>query len=131
MAVDTPRGPLYARLTASGGSSGARVVRDDERPSGARSAIRVGGAPAADGPPRGPSGPLGAPQRPDGTQGPRHPQRAADGRTAPPPAPEQLTLPAELLAAMALPVPIPSARRRGRRVVSTPDISNYQPEENR
>ncbi|MFE9003149.1 hypothetical protein ACFYOY_13550 [Streptomyces sp. NPDC007875] len=45
-------------------------------------------------------------------------------------APVQLALPPELLAAMLLPVPIPSARRRGRPVRSVPDISNYQPEEN-
>ncbi|MFD8088695.1 hypothetical protein [Streptomyces malaysiensis] len=43
----------------------------------------------------------------------------------------QLALPPELLAAMLLPAPIPSARRRGRPVRSVPDISNYQPEENR
>ncbi|MGY0062788.1 hypothetical protein ACWY4P_40685 [Streptomyces sp. LZ34] len=48
---------------------------------------------------------------------------------APPPTPEQLTLPAGLIAAVLLPVPIPSARRRGRPVHSTPGISNYQPEE--
>lgn len=46
-----------------------------------------------------------------------------------PPIPVQLALPPELLAAMTLPAPIPSARRRGRPVRSTPDISNYQPEE--
>lgn len=45
--------------------------------------------------------------------------------------PVQLALPPELLAAMTLPAPIPSARRRGRPVRSTPDIANYQPEENR
>ncbi|MEU7240273.1 hypothetical protein [Streptomyces sparsogenes] len=53
---------------------------------------------------------------------------AADRRDQP--APEQLTLPAELLAAMTLPVPIPSRRRRGRRVHDLPDIANYQPEGN-
>lgn len=47
-----------------------------------------------------------------------------------PPTPTQLALPPELLAAMLLPDAIPSARRRGRPVRSTPDISNYQPEEN-
>ncbi|WP_275558563.1 hypothetical protein [Streptomyces sp. 5-6(2022)] len=47
-----------------------------------------------------------------------------------PETPVQLTLPPELLAAMALPAPIPSAQRRGRPVRSVPDISNYQPEEN-
>lgn len=130
MDADAPRGPLYACLSASGGDSGARVVRGGERPSGARSAIRVGGVPAADTPPRGSSGPVSAPQRPDGAQDPRHPQRAADGRVADPPAPVQLTLPAELLAAVLLPVPTPSARRRGRPVHSVPDISDYQPEEN-
>ncbi|WP_458089375.1 hypothetical protein [Streptomyces malaysiensis] len=41
----------------------------------------------------------------------------------------QLTLPPEFLAAMLLPAPIPSARRRGRRIDTTPDISNYQTEE--
>lgn len=42
-------------------------------------------------------------------------------------APVQLTLPPELLAAMLLPAPIPSARRRGRPVHCLPDIANYQP----
>ncbi|MGW7617362.1 hypothetical protein ACWGLG_16150 [Streptomyces antimycoticus] len=46
-------------------------------------------------------------------------------------APEQLPLPPELLAAMLLPAPIPSERRRGRPVRSVPDIANYQPKENR
>ncbi|WP_445520501.1 hypothetical protein [Streptomyces sp. NEAU-174] len=51
-------------------------------------------------------------------------------RTAPPSAPVQLTLPPELLAAMLLPAPIPSARRRGRRIHCLPGIATYQPEEN-
>ena len=37
-----------------------------------------------------------------------------------------LALPGALLAAMRIPDPIPSARRRGRPVHSTPDIANYQ-----
>jgi hypothetical protein len=86
---------------------------------------------AADTPSRVSSSPQGAPQRPDGAQGPRDPQRPAGARTAPPSAPEQLTLPADLIAAVTLPVPIPSARRRGRRVHHLPDIDRYQPEENR
>ncbi|MGW7658501.1 hypothetical protein ACWGMA_08315 [Streptomyces asiaticus] len=44
-------------------------------------------------------------------------------------APVQLTLPEALLAAMRIPAPIPSSRRRGRSVCGTPDIANY-PEEN-
>ncbi|WP_438479189.1 hypothetical protein [Streptomyces asiaticus] len=47
----------------------------------------------------------------------------------PPSAPVQLTLPPGLLAAMLLPAPIPSARRRGRPVHNVPDIANYQTEE--
>lgn len=43
----------------------------------------------------------------------------------------QLALPDALLTAMTLPAPIPSARRRGRRVHSLPDIDRYQPEETR
>ncbi|MGW4075948.1 hypothetical protein ACWELB_20960 [Streptomyces asiaticus] len=48
-----------------------------------------------------------------------------------PETPVQLTLPPELLAAMLLPAPIPSARRRGRRIRTLPDISNYQPTNSR
>lgn len=62
---------------------------------------------------------------------PNRPQAGSQGLDLDdPPTPVQLTLPPELLAAMTLPAPIPSARRRGRPVRSTPDISNYQPEEN-
>ncbi|MGK3107933.1 hypothetical protein [Streptomyces sp. WAC05858] len=43
-----------------------------------------------------------------------------------PDAPMQLTLPEALLAAMRIPDAVPSARRRGRPVHSTPDIANYQ-----
>ncbi|MEU1663621.1 hypothetical protein ABZ547_08395 [Streptomyces sparsogenes] len=57
------------------------------------------------------------------------PSTAADRRDQP--TPEQLTLPVELLAAMTLPTPIPSRRRRGRRVHDLPDIANYQNQENR
>ncbi|OMI34440.1 hypothetical protein [Streptomyces sparsogenes] len=79
-----------------------------------------------DTPPRGYSGPQGAPQRPDDAQDQPPAQRAAESHAG---LPEQLTLPAELIAAVLLPVPIPSARRRGRRVHHLPDIANYQPEE--
>ncbi|MGW3427985.1 hypothetical protein ACWDHW_08510 [Streptomyces melanosporofaciens] len=41
----------------------------------------------------------------------------------------QLALPPELLAAMTLPAAIPSARRRGRDIGNTPDISNYRSKE--
>lgn len=126
MPAGTPCGPLYACLGASGGGSGARVASGGGRSSGARSAGRVGATPAADTPSRGSSGPQSAPQRPDAAQDPRTPQRAAESRTA---APVQLALPPEFLAAVLLPTPIPSARRRGRPVHSTPDISNYQPKE--
>ncbi|MBI0296318.1 hypothetical protein JBE04_18070 [Streptomyces sp. PRKS01-29] len=51
-----------------------------------------------------------------------------DTPTEPAP-PVQLTLPPDLIAAVCLPVPIPSARRRGRPVTALPDIANYQPEE--
>lgn len=86
MVADTPCGPLYARLSVSEGDFGARAVGGAERPSGGRSAGRVGGAaptmPAAHAPPRGHSGTQSAPQRPNGTQEPRGAKRPADGRTA-------------------------------------------------
>lgn len=69
------------------------------------------------------------PSRPKATLMNAIPGAVADRRGQP--TPEQLALPPELLAAMTLPAPIPSARRRGRPVHSTPDISNYQPEETR
>jgi hypothetical protein len=83
---------------------------------------------AADTPLRDSTVPLGAPRHPDAAQDSQPPQRPAGARTADPPTPVQLALPPELLAAMTLPAPIPSARRRGRPIRSTPDISNYQPE---
>ncbi|MFF6847082.1 hypothetical protein [Streptomyces antimycoticus] len=43
----------------------------------------------------------------------------------------QLTLPEALLAAMRIPDPIPSSRRRRRPVCDTPDIANYQTQEAR
>ena len=78
---------------------------------------------AVDTPPRGSMAPLSVPQPSDATQGQPPAQRAADGPTADP---QQLTLPPELLAAMLLPAPIPSARHRGRRIDTTPDIDTYQ-----
>ncbi len=83
----------------------------------------------ADTPPRGSTAPVSAPQRPEVAREPQAPQRAAGGRVEPPSAPVQLTLPPGLLAAMLLPAPIPSARRRGRPVHNVPDIANYQTEE--
>lgn len=71
----------------------------------------------------------GTERRPGVPNGPQAGAQSLD--RAEPAAPEQLTLPAELIAAVCLPVPIPSARRRGRRVHHLPDISNYQPEETR
>lgn len=82
--------------------------------------------PDTDTPSRRSSGPQSAPQRPDAAQGQPTAQRAAESHAG---LPEQLTLPADLIAAVLLPVPIPSARRRGRRVHHLPDIANYQPEE--
>lgn len=131
MPTDAPGAGLYARLSVSGAVAGARAVETRDRPSGARSCNRVNDtastATSHGAPPRGYSGPQGAPQCPDGTQGQPPAQRAAEGRTR---LPEQLTLPPELLAAMALPTLIPSRRRRGRRVHDLPDIANYQHEEN-
>lgn len=126
MPADRPGVPLYARLDASEADSGARVVRGDESPSGARSADRVGITPATDTPPGSSSSPQGAPQPPNAAQGQPPAQHGAQSRTG---RPQQLALPPELLAAMTLPVAIPSARRRGRPVHCTPDIANYQPKE--
>ena len=115
MDADAPGGPLCARLSASEAGSGARVARGAEGASGARSANRISDtAPsvlATDTPPRGSSGPQGALQWPNAAQDQPPAQRAAESHTGPP---EQLTLPADLIAAVCL-----------------PDIANYQPEENR
>lgn len=96
MDVGTPGVPLCARLSASEGISGARIIRGAESPSGARSANRVGDndspGPVADTPPCGSSGPLGAPQHPEVAQGQPPAQRAASRHTAPPPIPGQTEL---------------------------------------
>ncbi|MEU1787062.1 hypothetical protein ABZ553_14550 [Streptomyces sparsogenes] len=71
---------------------------------------------------------MGTERRPGVPNGPQTGAQSFD-RTEPATL-EQLTLPADLIAAVTLPVPIPSARRRGRRVHSLPDIDCYKPNEN-